>query len=131
MRVDEVEAPTADRPPEVEAGLGVRALALTAVEGVHLDFYVEGTNVLDQVADEAAGRRIGFGRVHVGDTEHLHFGRLLGQTTAAVLLRSGRTTIGSSMTIQKASSRCGLVRMGPVRLFTTNTNQNDTAKKMR
>jgi hypothetical protein len=72
MGADKVEAATTEGTPELEARLGEGLLALTAVKGEHLDVYAKRLHVLDQVAHEAARRRVGLGRVHVGETEHIH-----------------------------------------------------------
>jgi hypothetical protein len=71
MGVDKVEAAMTEGTPELEARLGVGLLALTAVKGERLDVYAKRIHVLDQVAHEAR-RRVGLGRVHVGETEHIH-----------------------------------------------------------
>jgi hypothetical protein len=59
MGVDKVEAAMTEGTPQLEARLGVGLLALTVVKGEHLDVYAKRMHVLDQVAHEAARRRVG------------------------------------------------------------------------
>jgi hypothetical protein len=50
--VDEIEVAVAEHPTKVDAGLCIRALPLTAVEGENLDFYPELAHVFDQISNE-------------------------------------------------------------------------------
>ena len=56
----------------IETGLGVGPPSLTTAECEYLDVHVELSQVLDQVAHEAARRRFRRRRIHVREAEHFH-----------------------------------------------------------